>query len=267
MKPSTPPLLEAVGEPVPARERLRRRRLLADHGRADRRRPPASASAARERDGGDRVRAHRVPGQHAACASPRRGDHRLEVVGELRVDVTRPALGAGSRLAVAARVVGDDAGGRAGEQAGAVDDVAARRGQAVDQDDRRRPVALSPGLVGPGERDADALDGSRRPARAHGAGLAAERVGEVVDVLVGEAERRRVPVADDPLGVDDEDRAADLPRPQHAVGAARPACRDRRAAARSARALGEPLVRGDGLRGDPEHGRVERRRAGLAASR
>src|SRR5204863_6138187 len=59
---------------------------------------------------------------------------RRQVLGELRVSIARPARRIG--LAVAAGVVGDRPIAAPGKGVRAVDDVAARRGEAVREEDR-----------------------------------------------------------------------------------------------------------------------------------
>jgi hypothetical protein len=80
------------------------------------------------------VRAHRGPGQNGAvdCALVEDGQ---QIVGQCRVAVG-VRLGRGRRLAVSARVVGDDAMPVALQCARAHHHVAAGRGQPVQQHDR-----------------------------------------------------------------------------------------------------------------------------------
>ena len=129
-EPLDPVAAQALGEAVPAGQALVASRLERrgdEHGRRD-------AVGARDRQARDRVGAHRGAGEDRALDAEL-VEHRLEVVGEDVVAVgVRQWRGRG--LAVAAGVVGDDAVPGALERLGPHDDVAAGRGEAVQQDDR-----------------------------------------------------------------------------------------------------------------------------------
>ena len=127
-----PTLIERVRKPVPiVHVRLLERPAVhrADH---DQSRDPLGVL---ERVGDGRVRAHRVAGEQKRLIPDLLSDDLLEVGDELRVSITIARRG-GIRLPVAASVVGDLPQAAAREAAGAVDDVAARRGEAVQQHGR-----------------------------------------------------------------------------------------------------------------------------------
>ena len=110
---------------------------------------------------GDRgVGAHRVAGEEEAALPHLGRDDPLEVGDQRRVSITLPGRG-GIGLAVAAGVVGDDPVAGALQRPRAVDDVAAGRGDAVAEDDRR---PLPGRLAADGRRRAD-HEGRRRGAR------------------------------------------------------------------------------------------------------
>ena len=88
-----------------------------------------------QREAQDRVRAHRGAGERGTF-DPERVEHGFEVTGELLVAVAG-GIGRGTGLPVPTGVVGDDAIAGALEQPRAHDDVAARRGEPVQEHDRQ----------------------------------------------------------------------------------------------------------------------------------
>ena len=143
--PSIPSAAQALGEAVPARQALVApglERRGDEHGRRD-------AVGTRDRQARDRVRAHRGAGEHRALETEL-VEHRLEVVGEDVVAV-RVRQRRGRGLAVAAGVVGDDAVPGALQRLGPHDDVAAGRGEAVQQDDGGPSPASSTASATPPE--------------------------------------------------------------------------------------------------------------------
>ena len=108
-------------------------------------------------------------------------------------------------------------------------------------------------------RRLDAAHHGRRPAQADRFGpRAPKRSLQVLDVLVAEPEQRDLPVAHDPLGIDDEDRAAhDAPGAEDAVSAN--ACSLGIGEQRHGESVlgAEALVGVERLRGHADHIRVE----------
>ena len=121
-------------------------------------------------------------------------------------------------------VVGHLMKARAREGLRAVYDVAPGGADAVQQDHRR---ALPHGLPGQGpggalHRELHRLDRGHTDQAAACERRPIQCVAERVHVAVMEAEQGDVAIADDALGIDDEDRPAHEPaRPQHPVGADR----------------------------------------------
>ena len=105
--------------------------LGVEGGRGDHEAGDALGVVEREPHGG--VRAHRRAGQHRAL-DPAVVEHGAQVLDEVVV-VVGVRVRRRARGAVPARVVGDDAVARALERARAHDDVAARRGQPVQEHD------------------------------------------------------------------------------------------------------------------------------------
>src|SRR6476619_5612140 len=96
---------------------------------------PAEALWVPQRVGNGGVRAHRVAAEHKAPIPDRCRDHGLEVADQLRVSITLPP-GRGIRLAVTARVIGDDRVAGPLQRPRAVDDVAPRCSDPVAEDNR-----------------------------------------------------------------------------------------------------------------------------------
>ena len=145
-----------------------------------------------------------------------------------------------------------------------MDDIAAGGGDPVQEHDRRavadrlaRQPATSP-LDGQGRWLTIADHGRGRQSDAWAARACSKGLLELLDVLVVEPEQCHLAVAHDPVGIDDEDRAADYAcGAENAIGADRAAVRVRKQRDGEAVLRSEALVRIERLRGDPDQFRVQ----------
>jgi hypothetical protein len=121
---------------------------------------------------GQSVRSHRVTGEDVGISLGSSFDDAAEICAELRVGIAiarRSPIG----LAVPARVVGDRAKTLARQHLGAVEHVAASRGEPVGQDDRDTVSHRLPSQgYASGDRERGRLEGVPTWGRAH-AGSAA----------------------------------------------------------------------------------------------